>query len=120
MANKRSLKKQIRYICGDLAGECIFAREIIPDVDREKANEIIIEIAALQEDTLKKATFAFDKTACDFETRHEYRAARRAYFHSAYKTLTEGFNAKVETILKAMNGLLTKEQREAQKKAAAE
>lgn len=120
MANKRSLKKQIRYICGDLAGECIFAREIIPNVDSAKANEIIVEIAALQTETLKKASFAFDKSARDFETRHEYRAARHAYFHSAYKTLTEGFNAKVEAILKNMNGLLSKEQREAQKKAVTE
>ena len=33
MANKRTLKKQIRYICGDCAAECAMACEIIPGVD---------------------------------------------------------------------------------------
>lgn len=119
MANKRSLKKQIRYICGDLAGECIFAREIIPGIDHDKANGIIIDIAALQSEVLAKTTFAFDKSVRDFETRHEYRTARHAYFQTAYRTLTAEFNARVDAILKKMNALLSQEQREANKKATA-
>lgn len=118
MANKRSLKKQIRYICGDLAGECIFARELMPGVDNAKANEIIMNIAALQANTLSKVTFAFDKTERDFESRQEYRKARHEYFHKAYTTLTDGFQAEIDAILKKMNGLLSKERREANKAAA--
>lgn len=119
MASKRSLKKQIRYICGDLAGECLFAREIIPGIDTEKTNSIIIEIAALQSEALAKTSFAFDKAQRDFDSRHAYRAARHTYFQTAYRTLSAEFNAKVEAILKEMNALLSKEQREANKKAAA-
>ena len=78
MANKRSLKKQIRYICGDLAGECIFAREIIPGIDHDKANGIIIDIAALQSEALAKTTFAFDKSVRDatHTARHAIRISK--------------------------------------------
>lgn len=119
MANKRRLKKQIRYICGDLAGECIFAREIIPGIDHDKANGIIIDIAALQSEALAKTTFAFDKSVRDFESRHAYRTARHSYFKNAYKTLLNEFNAGIDAVLKEMNGLLDKEQREANKQNVA-
>jgi hypothetical protein len=118
MANKRNLKKQIRYICGDLAGECIIAREILPGVDTGKVNDIIIAIADLQADTLEKISFVYDKSYREFENVHEYRVARNAYYKTAYKTLIAEFNAKVDAILKDMNGLLSPEQREANKQQA--
>lgn len=118
MANKRDLKKEIRYICGDLAGECIMARELMPGVDYDAANAVVIEIAALQSAALSKVTFDFDKTPRDFENTHEYRKARNAYYAEAYKKLKEDFNASVDGILHKMNALLSKEQREANKQAA--
>ncbi|MDE7406978.1 MAG: hypothetical protein K2M76_01040 [Muribaculaceae bacterium] len=118
MANKRDLKKEIRYICGDLAGECLVARELMPGVDFNAANNIIIEVAALQSATLSKVTFDFDKTERDFDSAKSYRKARHAYYAAAYKKLKEDFNVSVEGILRKMNGLLSKEQREANKLAA--
>ncbi len=35
MANRRQLKKQIRYICGDVAAECAMAKYLIDGVNRE-------------------------------------------------------------------------------------
>lgn len=120
MANKRNLKKQVRYICGDLAGECIFARKAFPSVDPEAANNIVIEIAGLQESTIEKASFSFDKCVRDFENRQAYNKARNAYYSAAYKTLTDEFNASVKEIVKKMNSLLNKDIREANKAAASE
>lgn len=117
--NKRDLKKEIRYICGDLAGECIMMRELMPDVDAETANNLVIEIAGLQVSTLRKVSFSFDKAACDFENAQAYRKAKHAYYASAYKKLAEEFNAGVAAVLKKMNAQLTAEQREANKKALA-
>ncbi|MDE6489738.1 MAG: hypothetical protein K2L49_01095 [Muribaculaceae bacterium] len=118
MANKRNLKKQVRYICGDLAGECIMAREVFPSVNAEDANNIVIEIAGLQTSTINKMTFAFDKCVRDFENRQAYNKARSAYYSAAYKTLTEEFNASTKEIVKKMNSLLNKEIREANKSTA--
>lgn len=61
MANKRLLKKQIKYICGDIAGECIMSRYLIPGIDAEKMESIVLEVATLQAATLKRVTFDFDK-----------------------------------------------------------
>ena len=35
MANKRNLKKYIKYTCGDIAGECIFAKIYFTEDDLE-------------------------------------------------------------------------------------
>lgn len=119
MANKRKLKKQIQYICGDIAGECIMARNFVPGIDAEKMNEIVFKIAALQESSLVRVTFGYDKVATDFESAHAYKVARAKYFAAAYRTLIEDFNNGIEEIVKEMNALLPAEQKEANKKAVA-
>ncbi len=119
MANKRSLKKQIKYICGDLAGECIMARNFIPGIDAEKMNDIVFKVAALQESTLVRVTFGFDKVVADFESARAYNAARTKYFTAAYRTLINDFNNSVKEIVKEMNTQLPAEQKEANKKALA-
>lgn len=117
--NKRYLKKEIRAICGDLAGECIMMRELMPGVDVEAANNLIIEIAGLQVDTIRKVSFAFDKIEHDFENRKAYRQAKHAYYAAAYKKLLDDFNAAVAAVVKKLNAMLTDEQREANKKLKA-
>ena len=57
MANKRTLKKQIRYICGDCAAECAMASEVIPGIDCDKLTDAICSLAALQTDSLSKVSF---------------------------------------------------------------
>ena len=48
MANKRILKKQIRYVCGDIAAECILAMNFIEGIDVEKMLSLVFEVASLQ------------------------------------------------------------------------
>lgn len=44
MASKRSLKKKIQYICGDIAGETIIAANYVDGFNREAANKIVNEM----------------------------------------------------------------------------
>ena len=117
MANKRLLKKQIRYACGDLAGECILAMKFVEGIDVDKLQDIIFEIASLQTETLKKISFSFDKVERDFENSHVYSIARAKYFHKAYKTLRNEFYQKVQDVVNSMNVLLPQAQKDANKKA---
>lgn len=119
MANKRQLKKQIKYICGDIACECIMARNFIPSINLEKMNEIIYNVASLQTSSLKRVTFSYDKVVADFGTKHEYNVARSKYFAEAYKKLISDFNTEVNKLVKAMNEALPAAQKEANKKALA-
>ena len=48
-SNKRLLKKEIRNICGALAGECVIAKITVPGINPETLNKIIYELAELQE-----------------------------------------------------------------------
>ena len=72
MANKRDLKKQVRYICGDLASECMLAADYVKGVDRTTMQKIVSEIARLQTATLANMSFAFDKVPSDFDNGATY------------------------------------------------
>lgn len=108
MANKRNLKKQVRYICGDIAAECAFALEAIPGIDRDAMGKCLTDVAALQEGTLAKVTFDFDKTPGDFDNPAAYRRARQTYNNKAFTKLRIDFNERVEEIVSRMNAALPK------------
>ncbi|MDE6831484.1 MAG: hypothetical protein K2J07_01945, partial [Muribaculaceae bacterium] len=83
-------------VCGELAAECILAKTFIPGVDAEAMAKVVIEIAQLQENELKKASIAADKKA----------------FHA----INAEFNRSVSEIVKKMNSVLPAEQKELNKK----
>ncbi|MCH5245965.1 MAG: hypothetical protein J1E84_05845 [Muribaculaceae bacterium] len=118
MANKRILKKQIQYICSDIAAECFFACEYIPGIDNSKMHPIIAKLAVLQKKTLTKTNFSYDKTPRDFENAKEYNKARRAFFNIAFSSIKDKFNTEILEIVKEMNSLLPQEQRMKNKAAA--
>lgn len=115
MANKRDLKKRIKFICGDIACECIMARNFFVGVDAEKMNNNVYEVASLQTTTLKRVSFAYDKVVADFENKKAYQKAKSKYFADAYKKLHSDFNDGINAIVKLMNDSLSKEQRDVQK-----
>lgn len=106
MANKRDLKKQVKYLCGDMASECILAIELAPNIDKEKIEDAIRQIARLQFATVGHITFSFDKSPRDFTSKKEYRHERNRYFRKAYSSIINEFNTKVDEILKMMNSAL--------------
>lgn len=116
MANKRDLKKQIRYACGDAAAEILIALEV-ENLNRDAVAAIVGKIAELQVNSLKNATFAFDKSPRDFDNRNAYNKARREYTHTAYARLRQQFMAGLQDVVKDMNATLSDEIKEANKKA---
>jgi len=118
MANKRNLKKQVRYICGDLATECLIAAEYVKDIDKEKMRDIVARIAVLQENALKNISFSFDKVPSDFTSLKDYNTARAKYFRQAFHAYHSKFNSRVMEIVKEMNAALPAEAKEANKKNA--
>lgn len=106
--NCKTLKKLIRYACGDIAAECIFACHYIPGVNYKKLEEAVIRTADLQTKTLKLVSVDFDKTPKDFANGSEYKKARKEYFRKAYGSLMADFNKQVEEIVKEMNEALPK------------
>lgn len=117
MANKRELKKQIQYICGDLAAECLIAKNFVKGVDGEAMKRAIANIADLQTATLAMASFSFDKQPKDFASRNLYNKAQSAYYKKAYGSLRAKFLDKVNEIVKEMNAALPQEVKDNNKKA---
>ncbi len=111
MANKRQLKKNIAYVCGELAAEILIAYHLSKDVERSAVEAIINDIAELQAGTIAKVTFAFDKTKKDFENAGEYNKAHAKYYAAAYAKLREEFTAKAADIVAEMNKAVPAESR---------
>lgn len=116
MANKRDLKKQIRYICGEIAFECLMTREYVVGTDPKTLNDLVIRTADLQQKSLKNATFSFDKTPSDFDSRKDYHKAANQYFAKAYKTFYTEFNKSVQEIIDQLNKAIPQSQRDLNKK----
>lgn len=116
MANKRNLKQMIRFVCGDIAGECIYAKACIDSINDEKMDEIICKIALLQVKTTDKVSVCFDKNVKSFNgDMKAYNKARRDYFKACYTELKKEFHSALEEIVKEMNALLPQEVRDANK-----
>ena len=114
MASKRSLKKAIMRVCGDVAGECFFAKTDYAGIDCDKLDEIICNVALLQVSTIDRVTVKYenDQKATD---KKAARKARNQYLKSYYKALNKNFMDTVEKFVVEMNALLTPEQKEANK-----
>ena len=119
MANKRNLKKFIQYTCGDVAGECLFAKYNFEGIDPEAMDNIILELADLQSNTIDKVSVYFDKVPKTYDgDRKAYRKERRNYFAKCYSELHKEFIDGIQDIVKKMNALLPKQQKEANKEIA--
>ncbi|MDE7111200.1 MAG: hypothetical protein K2O38_04795 [Muribaculaceae bacterium] len=103
MKSKRSLKKQIRYICGDLVGECLLIGEICPEEKQDEVARLVVDLAVLQEQTLGHCSFSFDKSVRDFGSVSEYKQAKSQYVRKAYAALHDQFNARLSELVHRMN-----------------
>ena len=61
MANKRTLKKEINYIAGELLAECLFNKYYVPGVDADKLDELMGKIFSIQDDFLCRVSANGDK-----------------------------------------------------------
>ena len=111
MSSKRHLKKRINDICNNLADDIQHAAFLHNDIDEQKVCDVLTDIARLQVESLAKVTFAFDKSAKDFETRRAYRAAMHKYKAAAYAKLRKEFADSAFEIVKRMNQLFPAEVR---------
>ena len=108
MANKRDLKKAIRYACGEIAGECMFAADTFEGADIEAWDKIIVDVALLQEEAVNRVSVSFDKVPRDFPNKQDYKKARRTYFKAVEEALADYMHAETEKVVAAMNALLPK------------
>ena len=106
MANKRQLKKEIRYICGEVAAECALAKYLVEDVNKDVMNDSLRDVAALQEETLSRVNVNFDKVPKNFDSLKAYNIAKKNFMDKAFKALTDEFNKRVQEIIDKMNSAL--------------
>lgn len=110
----------MKTMAANLAGETLFILNYYENIDEAKADAIIDKILALVTEKTNNVSVSFAKTCkVSFEgNRKDYRKAHAVYFKKCYNELADEFNNGVQAILKEMNGLLSKEQLEENKRMA--
>ena len=108
MANKRQLKKAIKYACGEIAGECIVAANTLENTDVDQWDNIVINVALLQQEAVNRVSVDYDKTPSDFDNKKAYKKARRTYFKQVEKALADYMHTQTEKVVEAMNALTPK------------
>lgn len=112
--SKRKLKKMIQYACGDIAGECIRAQQTIDGTDVEKWDNIVLNVALLQQEAVNRVSVSFDKAVKEFASKRDYNKARRTYFKQVEKGINDYMQSQIEKIVKEMNSLLPTHKQEAE------
>ena len=54
MASKRTLKKTVNYIAGELFTECVVLKEFMPNIDNGKVDELMAKVLYLQNEFLSR------------------------------------------------------------------
>lgn len=88
MANRKDLKKNINYICGELFTECVVVSNFSPNTDVNKAADIMAEILSIQNEFITRIS-------------HTERGKEKVF----YKKLYADFNMKVQEIIDKLQSL---------------
>ena len=67
MANKRTLKKEINYVAGELLSECLCNKYLIPGTDAEKVDALMGKIIGIRDKDPKKVKVYYRKLRADFD-----------------------------------------------------
>lgn len=88
MASRKTLKKNINYIAGELFAECLVNSLYVPGTDKKKADELMAEILKMQDEFISRISHTEPGNVKGF-----------------YKKLCSDFNAKVNEVIEAMGKL---------------
>lgn len=88
MASRKNLKKNINYIAGELFTECMVNSLFVPGTDKKKADELLGEILAMQDEFISRISHTEPGNVKGF-----------------YKKFRSDFDAKVDEIIDAMGKL---------------
>lgn len=112
MGNLRRLKKNIKYLCGDIASECIIAGTFIQEADEKKLADVVYKAAKLQTQSIRKVSVSFTKTPKDFANVKEYRKEKKKYFKNSFSALDSLFFKEADGLIAELNQALPKKNKE--------
>lgn len=88
MAKRRTLKKNVNYIAGELFAECLVNALYVPGTDKQKADQLMGKILETQDEFLSRISHTEPGNVKGF-----------------YKKFNEDFNAKVSEIIDELGKL---------------
>lgn len=91
MAKRRTLKKHVNYVIGELFAECTVVARFVPGVDATKADEVMVHILNVQDDFVSRISHTEPGNVKGF-----------------YKAFRADFKAQVEALIDEIGSLHNK------------
>lgn len=88
MANRRTLKKHIHYICSELFAECVFVSHYKVNINPKELDDVMMRILWMHDDFIRRIS-------------HTEPGSTELY----YKKLRTDFNTQVNQIVSTINQL---------------
>lgn len=88
MSNRKTLKKNVNYITGELFSECLINSLCVPGTDKQKADKLMSEILKMQDEFISRISHTESGNVKGF-----------------YKKFNSDFNEKVDEIIDEMGKL---------------
>lgn len=88
MANKRTLKKTVNYIAGELFTECIVVKNFIPNVNEEKVNNLMVKVLYMQDEFIRRINHP-----------------EPGNIKGSYKKLRKDFNEQLDKLIEEIGNL---------------
>lgn len=88
MANKRTLKKAVNYISGELFTECIVIKKFSQNIDEEKIKNIMVSILNMQDEFIKRINHP-----------------EPGNIKGSYKKIREDLNKQLNTIVEEISSI---------------
>ena len=86
MANRRSLKKHINYICSELFAECVVLQHSKKGIDRKETDQLMTRILLMHDEFIRRIS-------------HTEPGCTKKF----YRQLHTDFNAQVDDVVNAIS-----------------
>lgn len=118
MANKRDFKKYVESV-GDSACACMVeVFDNVDNVDKEGVAKAVEKVLVAVSTAKSNADVVFDRGIKAFPNISEYLKAKKIFFRSLFKKVTEDFYNEIDEALKLFNASVPDSVKEENKAAA--
>lgn len=120
MANKRTFKKALDYMGGDICENMMISYVNVEGADKKLISEAMGKVLEAIETARKNSNVKFDKSSKAFDNTRDYTKAKEAFFCKLFDKIYSDFNASVAEALKLYNSAIPGNVKEEMKAAVAE
>lgn len=118
--NKRSFKKNVEAVGALICDDMLVSYYNVEGINKDGVGEAVGKVLKAVGEARANSNVFFDRGRRAFSDPKEYSRAKRGFFRALFKKINSDFENEISEALKAFNGAVPRNVKEANKKATAE